>query len=348
MPDGITEVERGMYVSDEWKDAYGLTISVVGTGLNAYTPVKPGTSLKQARIFDTTNPGTNNDNGDPDLGSPNWKCPDGGPGIGCDGQPGADGENCEAVGNVLIIQEGDKTASDDNYDGGNFTFTFEKSTNFESIGLMDIARVPHMIEVHLENGFVYTVPYVGLGDNSVQKVMISATSVVKVVVIMPGCGAITFLDFCISFCGPGPLPFQPRATQVPLPYDCSYDNTNQQCLYDSSTIDDPYSSFGTESGEYAPGSSCNDPLNWNIEFTGRYYHPLTDTTTFAYTVSNLKTMMDPARTFYTLQWDGLALVASLALRTLEHPAALLPQVWTLAIPPLASSASSLTLRGNPV
>jgi hypothetical protein len=79
---------RGAYVSDEWKAKYNLTITA-STSFG-YTP------NGKARIFDTSNPGTNDDNGDPDLGSPNAKC--GGPGKGFGGEPGKKGENCKPLG----------------------------------------------------------------------------------------------------------------------------------------------------------------------------------------------------------------------------------------------------------
>jgi hypothetical protein len=54
---------RGDYVSNEWSSAYGFTISAFAT-LGGFTPGD------KARIFDTSNPGTSQLDGDPDLGSP--------------------------------------------------------------------------------------------------------------------------------------------------------------------------------------------------------------------------------------------------------------------------------------
>jgi hypothetical protein len=84
---------RGAYVSEEWKDMYNLTITATST--IGYTP------NGKARIFDTANPGTNDINGDPDLGSPNAKC--GGPGQGSGGEPGKRGENCQPVGSKYSV-----------------------------------------------------------------------------------------------------------------------------------------------------------------------------------------------------------------------------------------------------
>ena len=82
---------RGAYVKNEWYDKYGLTVTVVG----GYSPDR------MARIFDTSKPGKGDD-GDPDLGSPNSKCPGGGPGVGVGGEPGKPGENCEALGSKTM------------------------------------------------------------------------------------------------------------------------------------------------------------------------------------------------------------------------------------------------------
>lgn len=91
------------YISKEWFDIYGVTITADVTGRRGgFTPEG------KARIFDTKNPGTCLKNGDPDLGSPHKKCPGGGPGTGSQGEPGMPGENCVPQNNVLIIQESNK------------------------------------------------------------------------------------------------------------------------------------------------------------------------------------------------------------------------------------------------
>ena len=62
----------------------------------------------------------------PISATPNSHCPQGGPGEGVGGMPGAEGENCEFLGNVLIIQEpnDDVSIPDDNVDGGVIFFDF--------------------------------------------------------------------------------------------------------------------------------------------------------------------------------------------------------------------------------
>lgn len=286
MPDGYTPIARGTYLSDEWRNEFGLVITADGEGSQAFTPVKPGsTNLTQVRIFDTSNPGSWA-NGDLDLGSPNAHCPGGGVGKGDGGKPNQLGENCIPQGNILIIQEEDKTVPDDNKGGGNITFHFDEPVRFDRVGVMDIDEDNSEVEVHFQDGTTLMIAYKGFGNNAVQTVEINQSDVVKVVVILSGSGAVTFLDFCVVPC--------PETVKDPLPpFDCEYEtNTKQQCLYSSNDFNgvdsDPFSQYVETPNQYDPDSSLCDPLNWNIVFSERMYSPLEDTTTFVYTVSNLK------------------------------------------------------------
>lgn len=65
-------------------------------------------------------------------------CQPPGPGRGIGGAPGQPGENCEPLRNVLIIQEEDKEAPDDNLGGGRICFEFTTPTDVKSVGLLDI------------------------------------------------------------------------------------------------------------------------------------------------------------------------------------------------------------------
>ena len=113
-PDGKV-LQHGDYVKYEWYDEYGLIIDAT-SNYGGYTPDG------MARIYDTELPNTE----DPDLASPNEKCPKPGPGVGNGGTPNKPGANCEPQGNVLIIQEENKHHKpDDNAYGGTISFTFE-------------------------------------------------------------------------------------------------------------------------------------------------------------------------------------------------------------------------------
>lgn len=106
----FNELSRDEYVQNQYA-AYGLTLSATG-GFGG----KP-------RIFDTSNPGSSED-GDPDLGSPNEACHPSGPGVGAGGSPGNHpGENCEAQGNGLIVEEDGVGNPDDNQVGLTANYT---------------------------------------------------------------------------------------------------------------------------------------------------------------------------------------------------------------------------------
>jgi len=99
---------------------------------------------RKPRIFDTNNPGTV-ESGDPDLGSPNQKCSNGGPGVGLGGEPGMPGENCSPLGYALIIQGKPEDVSameipDGNEKGGImiFKFTKKRGTYVKDIQLLGI------------------------------------------------------------------------------------------------------------------------------------------------------------------------------------------------------------------
>ena len=189
-----TPLVDGEYVKYEWFSAYGLTVSAVAND-GSFTPDgKP-------RIFDTADPGTNNGNGDPDLGSPNEKCSPAGPGYGYGGRPGQPGENCVPQGNVLIIQEQDKADPDDDSEGGNITFTFDFPVEeVVSVGLMDIEEQGRdFIEILRNDGSDPVIfPILGLGDNSIQNETIREEFVKAVTISFIRSGAVRFICFCPS------------------------------------------------------------------------------------------------------------------------------------------------------
>jgi hypothetical protein len=193
-------IPRGAYIATEWSQQFGLNISVVPNGISWYAPFKPGTNLRQARIFNSSNPGVEPD-GDDDLGSPNAQCSRSGPGIGAGGIPGSKGANCQLHGNILIIQESNKASPDDALNGGTFDFSFREPMYFDSLGLMDISEGSGRIMATLQNGTSKTFQYANLGSNSYQTINISTSNVKKLEVYLTESGAITHLKFCNSSCG---------------------------------------------------------------------------------------------------------------------------------------------------
>ena len=192
-------------LEDEWLEAYGLKLAASG-GLG-----------ELPRIFDTANPGSNK-YGDPDLGSPNEKCTPSGPGTGIGGEPGAPGENCDPLGNVLIIQENNKKPEipDDNVDGGTITFTFMQTVEYVyAFGIIDVDYESSMtVYTETDAGLSSeTIEIEMLGDNSVQTVPISMANVVKLKLDLARSGGVTFLTFCV----PGPAPTPGGATPSEMP-----------------------------------------------------------------------------------------------------------------------------------
>ena len=226
---------RGQYVSDDWFTRYGLTITAAATE-GGFTPDG------QARIFDSSTPGS-----DPDLGSPNEDCAQlgqvSGPGQGAGGRRGQRGQNCNPLGNLLIIQSEDKSEPDDNPTGGNITFAFDVPVQeFLSIGLIDIENNDAYLVVDSEDlAAPVIVDIEGEGNNAVQTVSLPFTNVRSVTIHFPAEGAVTFIHFCAEgdFPTASPLPTLPprndqNCTSVDFP--CSaYPNKLQVCYYSDTT-----------------------------------------------------------------------------------------------------------------
>jgi len=181
-------VEKGRYVQNEWL-AYGLALFAEG-GQGSLP-----------RIFDSSDPGSQDTCGDADLGSPNKWCPGGyGPGHGVGGEPGAPGENCEPLGNLLIIQEPGSPCPDDNVNGGIITldFPYPWGQYVDSIGLVDIDYASSIVVVYeTKYGFKeYTITVPLLGDNSAQTIDIKQDNVRWIKVMLSRSGAVSFIKFC--------------------------------------------------------------------------------------------------------------------------------------------------------
>ena len=182
----------------EYWDSHGVKIRAF---------VKPGkkkgyTPNRMARIYDTSVAVTDDNSGDPDLGSPNRDCRGGGPGIGAGGAPRLNGRwnpgaNCEPQGNVLIIQEKDKPEADDSSEGGRIAFDFRYPVTLRSVGIMDADDVlMRWLEVTTVDGDVHKYSVKGFGQNSIETIEFNRKKVKKLVVRIPSSGAVRFVDFC--------------------------------------------------------------------------------------------------------------------------------------------------------
>ena len=183
------QLEGGTYVDNQW-EAFGMVLSSTG-GLGS-----------RPRLFNTSNVG-NGMHGDPDLGSPHKLCTPSGPGVGSGGRPGALGENCEPLGNVLIIQEDndDTSIPDDNAGGGSIFFNFVKEAAFVyEIGFLDLdesatVTVDHVTSLGMEETII-DLPM--LGPNAVQIETINIANVEQITVDFAASAAVTFISFCYN------------------------------------------------------------------------------------------------------------------------------------------------------
>jgi hypothetical protein len=167
------------YVKDEWRAKYGMQVTVEAAN-GGYAPDG------KARIFDSSNPTGN----DWDLGTPNEKCPGGGPGKGTGGEPGKRGENCIPEGNLIIIQESNKAEADDNGDGGVMAFSFDSPTRIGHIGIIDNKSGLNSLEVLTADGKTSVLQFMSYGDNSAQLLHVDLV-VMKMRVIIISSGGIS-------------------------------------------------------------------------------------------------------------------------------------------------------------
>ncbi len=193
LPDG-TKLVGGDYLHEQFEPFYGLTFSVSGGLRNV------------PRLFDTAKVGTAAF-GDPDLGSPNQHCVGGGPGMGNGGAPGPNGDNpyqnCNYLGNVLIIQEdnGYEDQPDDNQDGGTISFDFSPvAKEIYEIELLDIDYPVSITVVNMDdNGMMQEKPPLDVplrGNNSLQKIALNEKNVVQLRLNLRRSGAVSSLSFC--------------------------------------------------------------------------------------------------------------------------------------------------------
>jgi hypothetical protein len=157
-------------------------------------------------IFDTENP----TGGDTDLGTPNNTFdtdgnpfPSGGtqgPGIGSGGEIGKPGENRFQRGNALITSQ-DNNPNDPNDLAGavDFTFTFDSPVIFDYIDILDNDELGSCIVLYDEFDNELRCLRIGkYGSNSYQRVIGKTFNVKKLVVELPGSGAIT--ELCYTRC----------------------------------------------------------------------------------------------------------------------------------------------------
>jgi hypothetical protein len=98
-----------------------------------------GNITRKVNVFNSSSIKSNKTKDDPDLGSPNMKCPGGGPGKGVGGEPGSPFPNCVPLGNLLIIQDPRTNSSEANDSGfgGCLIFEFTSPIEVLNTGILD-------------------------------------------------------------------------------------------------------------------------------------------------------------------------------------------------------------------
>lgn len=181
----------GAYITTQLRSEYGVRLYAKSWD-GGYVP------SGAVRVFDSANPGTYN-SGDPDLGSPNSACPGGGPGLGEGGIPGSQFENCDPLGNLIIVQASNKVQPDDHERGSRITFKFDHPTYVDNIVVIDNDGCncdPVSITLHKDvAGKVKRTGETATGNNGVAKISIDVHRVTKMEVYFPTSGAIASLDY---------------------------------------------------------------------------------------------------------------------------------------------------------
>jgi len=184
------DLNGGDYVTNQLQQSYGVTIAASANG-GGYTPGGA------ARVFDTAFPmcPAGSGAGDASLGSPNVAC--GGPGQGSGGASGSAFSNCVPLGNALVIQQSNMAQPQDNAHGGTITFTFGAAVDLESVTMLNVvssSTAPTLTLVHA-NGAQSSHTCSVTGENGVTTETLMATGIVKLMVTLPGSGAISSLDY---------------------------------------------------------------------------------------------------------------------------------------------------------
>jgi len=208
-------------------ESYGVTI-VVETN-SGYAP------NNAAMVFDTLRPtkgddqplcsGSNqNSDGDSDLGTPNERCnpnwnsnsahDSAYPGVGWCGGPfkckdihnknaGFDTlapnpyMNCEALGNVLIIQESNKLCPDDNGGGGSISFQFDSPVNLKYASLLDVDgyESADIVVKYNDNSQTLTHDVTPSGENGLAREFPIVDNANEVKITYTGSGSIAALGY---------------------------------------------------------------------------------------------------------------------------------------------------------
>jgi hypothetical protein len=179
------------------RDECLMTVTATGTIAN-----------NAVNVFDSSKIASRNKRDNPDLGSPNSACLNAGggigPGKGSGGKPTAKYPNCEAQGNLLIIQNEGLIPSipNDSAYGGCFNFAFTQPVDLTNFGLLDIDE-GSSVEISITTATLTTTTFDSpsdIGDNGFWKANVTMDlspykRVVQMDICLPGSGAVSFIHF---------------------------------------------------------------------------------------------------------------------------------------------------------
>jgi hypothetical protein len=135
------------------------------------------------------------------LGSPNFEC--GGFGVGRGGREGQLGENCNALGNLLLPsgksgsskKQKDSSSSQESA-GGVLMFVFKQITDVQRIGLLN-AGDNSTVEIIHPDSLAETINVTSVGVNGYQSVDVSAEDVEKIYISLSTFSGVSSIDLCV-------------------------------------------------------------------------------------------------------------------------------------------------------
>jgi hypothetical protein len=186
----------GTFVENEWSSVFGIKVKASN---------HEGKKTLHPMIFDSLNVESNGleTNDAFFLGSPNFEC--GGFGVGQGGRMGNSGENCRALGNLLIpsrkvsTNKKQKDPTPFNWSqGGILTFEFKEYTEVKNIGLLN-AGDNSTIEVRYDEGQSQIFGVQSVGANGFQKIDVGVSNVESLAVSLISLSGIASLGLCVQF-----------------------------------------------------------------------------------------------------------------------------------------------------
>jgi hypothetical protein len=197
------ELPAGTFVENEWSSNLGIKIKSTSRegGKNDVFPM----------IFDSFDVESNGlqNNDIFFLGSPNFECDGDGVGIGRGGKIGQLGENCEALGNLLVPthrsavssngRKKEKNSSDSENEGGVILFEFKKYTEVLKVGLLNVMEGSELHLVHNDGESEDSVELSSVGTNGYQVIDVGKRNVQKFFISFSSLAGVSFLDLCVDF-----------------------------------------------------------------------------------------------------------------------------------------------------